>query len=71
MSAEQTLHDLLERNEGRAGIIFTTKLRAAIRAIRALEYNNGQRNKASELAQTDRRKGVLAHEPIELERRYT
>jgi len=69
MNAERILYDLLNLNEGRAGIIFTTKLRAAIRAVRALEYANGQRNKASELAQTDRRKGV-AYDSTELERRY-
>ncbi len=71
MSAEQTLHDLLERCEGRAGIVFTTRLRHAIRAIRALEYADGQRNKASELSMSDRRKGVVAYESVELERRYT
>ena len=69
MNAERILYDLLNLNEGRAGIIFTTKLRAAIRAVRALEYANGQLNKASELAQTDRRKGV-AYDSTELERRY-
>ena len=63
------LYDLLERCEGRAGIIFTTKLRAAIRTALAIEYANGQRNKASELAQADRRKG-MAYDSTELERRY-
>ncbi len=71
MTAEQTLHDLLERCEGRAGIVFTIKLRHAIRAIRKLEYDDGQRNKASELSMADRRKGLLAYESTELEERYT
>ena len=64
------LYAMLERCEGRAGFIFTARLRTAIRRALAIEYNKGRQDKASELRVMDRRKG-LAYDATELEGRYT
>ncbi len=64
------LYDLLERCEGRAGFLFTAKLRSAVRTALKIEYDKGRQDKADEIRAGDRRKG-LAYDATELEGRYT
>ena len=51
------LYDLIERCEGRAGIMFTIKLRKAVVRSEAEEYRKGRNDGLYESSTNDRRQG--------------